>query len=338
MAIVTQTYRSHEIQIGYAVESTFGTAIADDQNFTSLVEFDSISINHGVFQDLSSKRRGSVPHRYNEDAYVSETGMLREITINNLILRKLDLPIFLYALFQNVSEAVGDPYQKDYTFPTTITDIGGSNGMFFTFGIDAHIASYDEKYTSCIVRNMTLKADRTAEDGRLMADITLISGFAGSDTANFSGTWSPSAQAYFNMHKSSNDQIDDTDIVPYSWEITIDNKAVRGGGDSNGDAEYYHMLDEDADFDLNLSCKYDSAVQAELAAFRAGTETKFELGIGTGGTDGDFAFSSYGHYTDHQRISNERGSGLNIPVNCGYDNTGSNAPTISVADGQDRSW
>lgn len=338
MAINTTVYNSWEVQLGYAIETTFGTAIADDQNFTSLVEFDSISIDYGLFQDLSRKRRGSVPHLYDTDIYVSETGMTRVITISNLTLRKADAANILYALFQNVTEGAGEPYQKTFTFSGTAPEFANNAGMFMTLGLDKHIASHDEKFTSCILREATFKADLTAEDGRLKADLTFISGFATDSTANFSGTWSPSAQSYFNMHNAGNNQVDDTDIVLYNFEIAVNNNAVRGGNDTSGDCAYYALGDPEPTVDVSFLCKYDANVQSEIDAFLAGTETKIELGIGTGATDGDFALASYVAYTGKTREEHERGSALSLSGRGVFEAGGSAYPTISMADGTDKTW
>lgn len=337
MAISGAVYSSKQLKLGYAVESTFGTAIADDQAFVLLPEFGSVSIDYGLTQDLSRKNRGDTyPHAYDVDTYTSQTGGIRTITISDLILRKDDAPYFLYALFQNVTESATTPYGKTFTFSGTLPDFTSNAGMFMTIGLDKYIASYDEKFTSCILREATFKADLVGGDGRVKCDLTFISGFSATTTANFSGTWTSKAQEYLDMNASTNNQIDDADIVVYNWDVSINNSAVRIGNTSAGACQSYALNSPEPTIDLNFTAKYDPNTQGELAAFLAGTSTKIELGIGSGAADGDFVVGGYMDYTGYSEPEQEQGAAMSLSGRFTYHT--SVPPSIIVADANDLSW
>lgn len=339
MAINGVVFNSKNVKLGYAAETTFGTAIADAAAFTQLVEFDSVTIDYGLAQDFTKKNRGTTsPHPFDDDIYSSHTGGLRVITISGLILRKDDAPYFLYGVFQNVTEGAETPFQKTFTFSSTQPVFSSNAGMFMTIALDKHIASYDEKYTSCIVRSITLTADLVSGDGRLRADVELISGFAPSTTANISGTWTAKAQEYLDFNAMTLAQIDDADVVVYDFSVTMNNNAQRIGYNTSGVCQSYVINQPEAIMEGSITVKYDANTQGELAAYIAGTPTKIEWGINDGDADGDFYVGGEGVYTGYSEPNNETGATMTLPFKMIYDTDSPANPGIIMSDANDLSW
>ena len=335
MAIVGTVYAGTQSKWGFVEEATFGTAIADNQNFAQF-EGPVPSVNYGIIRDKDQKFNGSRVLQGSEK-YHTDGGGLREISFSDLIVRKLDLGDLLYAVCQNVTEGASTPYTKTYTIDITTTqpDFASDAGYFATIGIYDPIASYMRKFTSCILRDLTLSADLSG-DGRLRASGTWISGFSASTTANFSGTWAYNTQAYLDYHSMSTKQIEDTDVVVYGWDITVNNGAERVGS-ASGDAETYGIPMYNVTG--NIRVKYDTSVQGLIADSIAGTGREIDLAVGTGGQDGHFSALLYDVYFDDisKEYGDPKGQLLNVPFQA-RNLTSSDLALFTLSDADDRAW
>jgi hypothetical protein len=344
MAIVGTNYAGAESKWAWVEEATFGTAIVDTANYSMFECTIPTGIDYGMVRSLDVKNDGS---RMASDAnvYYNQTGGLRVIPFSDMIVRKTDLGVLLYLVTQNVSEAATTPYTKTFTLTNTTTqpDFTANAGMFATIGIKDPIASNHRKFTSCILKTLTLTADLRSSDPRLKASGEFISGFANSATANFAtGTWAYATQAYFNMRALTTKQIGGTDIVLYGFTFTFNNNAVIMGCNTTGYAESYAVGVPEWEVTGELITKYDSVTDGLIANSIAGTGSKIQIATGTAAADGHFDFTAnIGHYTGNpdKDYGAPEGQTITFPFKALYNvSPGAAGVVVTVSDATDRTW
>ena len=341
MAISGIVAASTESQWGYVEESTFGTAIADTTAMTKLEGDIPVVSDRGLtrFQGVLNGE-GRLPQ--DKNMYSSEVGGVRVIPFNNVRLRRKDLAVFLYSVLQVMDEGESATYDKVLisTNSTTQPDFAADAGLFLTIGIEDTIASYHQKYTSCICRTLTLSANPLSGDGLLYASGEFISGFASDTTANFTtGTWAYDALNYIDFGTPAVKTVGGSDIVLYGFDLTFNNNAIRIGNDSSGNAESYAL--PRYDITGNIRCKYDANTQALIASDIAATGFAVQLEVGTAAAAGnvDFVFAECFGNGVVKEYAEAEGQALNIPFVAAYDSTGTAAASvITISDGIDRSW
>ena len=336
MAINGVVHGGNESKWGISEESTFGTAIADAGTF-EMFESKIAVPDPGLFRDNTVKQ-GDGRMRAVANDFVSGYGGLRVISFSDMVVRRKDLGVLLYAVGQNMAEGGASAYEKTVTLAnaTTQPDFPANAGYFCTLGIYDTIASYHRKYTSCILRTLTLSAD-LAGDGLLRASGEWISGFAESTTANFSGTWDYNPQSHFNYHVTPTKKIAAADIVLYGFDITINNNAVRvGSTGAAGDCETYAIGTGDTGYDIsgNIKCKFDVNTQGLFAADRAGTTTAIQLACGTDGQLGnsDFTCASCLVQNVTDDYDNAMGRALDVPF------IANTSAVFTCSDASSRGW
>lgn len=327
------------VQQGFSEESAFGTAIADTGNFTTIVEGAPFGFDPGIFEDKEIKYRNQ-PYADTNDSFTTEAGGLRVITMNSHPVRRMDLAPYLYSVTQTVSEAAGSPYQKDFDIASTWTqpDFSANAGYFVTLGIKDTIASNHRKWTSCVLKDLTLDVDLTS-DPRMMASGNWISGFSSSTSANFNtGTWQPTGQNYYNWAAPTTKTLDSQNIFLLGFSVTFNNNCVRLGNDSSGDAENYSMTM----FEITGSLKvlYDTNTDGYLAQWISQTNAALRLTIGTNGNAGyfDMAFPSIEFTGNEQDYTNEVGRVVDLPWKAMGNTTGSDLFNGEIEDGSDFGW
>jgi len=343
MAISNNIYAPSETKWGISLESTFGTAIADTGNF-EMWEGDIPSVtDRGITRYQEQLNDGTrVPQDVN--MYHSEIGGVRIIPFSNVRLRREDAAILLYSALQVMDEGESADFAKVMTIDNTTTQPQFSNdaGLFFTLGLYNPLASFQEKYTSCIIKTLTLSATLFGGDGLLYASGEMISGFASDVTANFNtGTWAYNTKNYVNFGTPTTKQIGGSDIVLYGFDITIDNGATRFGNDSSGNAEGYRTNMAGHVITGNVRCKYDPNVQSLVGNDIAGTGFKIQIATGSGGSAGHMDFTMNECFANGvaKGYPVEEGMILNVPFKAAYDSSGSNSLiTATVSDGKDRAW
>jgi hypothetical protein len=335
MAIVGTTYGGYESKWGFSEESTFGTAIADNGTF-EMLDSPIPSVDSGIFR-INTVKNGDGRMRNASNRFTAAAGGLRIISFSDVFLRQKDLGVLLYAVGQNVAEGAGTPFEKTYTLSTSTTqpDFSANAGFFCTVGIYDTIASYHRKYTSCILRTLTLSSD-LAGDGVLRASGEFISGFAESTTANFSGTWAYNTNNVFNFHVTPTKTINTADVVLFGFDITINNNAVRTGDTgATGDCETYTLSTKSGyDVSGNLKVKYDTNVQGLIADDRAGTPRAIQLACGTDGVAGNFDLTASSCQLQNleKDYGEPRGQAIDIPFMC------NSSVVFTVSDALDRTW
>lgn len=341
MAISQSTYVGPEFKMGWKEEPTFGTTTAETAAFEQL-EGAKATIDWGLFTDMTQKDNGM---RMADEAniYVSQTGGIRTITLNDIILRHKDLAMFLYLVTQNVVEAGTTPYQKvnTLTLATTQPAFGSNEGLFVTFGIKGPQASVMPKFISCIASELTLTGDLVGADGRLRANVTLISGHTGSATANFTtGAWAYNATPYWDLKTILLKTIGSYDVVLYAFTITIKNKAVRMGNTVTGACEGFVLPNYEVTGSMTV--KWDTNTLALIGDGLAKTSRKIQITMGGTGVDGYFDITLNDCAFDpvpNMEYDRPEGSAVVVPFVAHYDTSGTAAQAVfSVADAFERSW
>jgi len=337
MAISGVVYSGKEVQVGISQEATFGTAIADAGAFVQIAEFDSVSIDYGLTLDLTPKNRGK-RIAYDADVYASQTGGLRTITLSNVVFRKVEIAEFLYGVFQNVTEAAATPYMKTFSVSDSQPNFAANAGYFFTLGIK-NVSNHDEKFTSCIVQELRLRADMVGGDGRLRGDVVIISGFAATTNAAFSGTWTINTQAYFDAHLFDTKTVLTKDVVLYNMEFVINNNAKRFGNNTSGNCQGYSIGVPELLLTGSVNIKYDAETVGFLASMLAGTEGVIEIGYDTATpTDGDIVFDFNEAQLTAVDHDDNREEGIARTINFKGVATAAATPEIRVCDALDQTW
>ncbi len=340
MAINQIIYAPTQSRWGIAEESAFGTAIADTASY-EMCEGTIPTMGWGLQRDLTVKFDGGRVIK-SGNQYSTTTGQIRALAFSDVILRRTDLCNYTVAVMQNVTEETGSAYGKTSTWTSTTTQptFVTTSGKYYTIGIVGPIASYMQKFTSCILRTLTLKP---GPQGRLAASGEWISGFAPATTANFTvANFLFNTQNYYNCNAMSVKQIAGSDIVLYDWSVTFDNGAVPMSWGSAGTCESYALACNDQGYKVtgNIVTKYDAVSQAYIADMLAGTGRKIQLSIGTVNVAGyfDITLNSciFGDGTDKD-YGRPEGQAISLPFTAVYD--GSNAlATVTVGDGVDQVW
>ena len=214
----------------------------------------------------------------------------------------------------------------------------GAASYFCTLGIFDTIAAYCRQFHNCILRTLTLSADMSGGDGRLRASGEFISGAAANTTATFGGVWSHPVQSFFDFNAPTKFSVG-SDAVIYSWDLTINNNAIRIGHTTTGTAETYKLGPYEVTG--NISVKYDVAMQGIIAAAIAGTATSIQLACGTDGQTGNFdiLMTTCQLLDVAKDYGSPEGQKINIPfIAMGVSGDATAAITVTMSDGSDKAW
>ena len=339
MAIDGLVKSGQESKWGFLQETTFGTVSADTANYI-MVESGMPSIDYGVTQ-VQEQRHGRGRGYDINDGYVSEKSGTRVISVPDFPVRRADLAELWYAVLQTVVEGATAPYQKDFDLTNAITqpDFSSNAGYFATLFIDNVLSAKDQKFVSCILRSLTLKANTSEGDGRLMAAGEWISGFQSVRNVTLSGTPAYNAQNYYEFSSPSVQTIAGADVVVMDWELTVTNNAVRVGNDTNGDAQTY-ACGMPYDVTGSITVKWDTATDAHLDSWLAGTAEAIQLSVGTSGTAGYFDLQiPKAEYTGNERNhDDQRGQLVTLPFKAGFNGSTNDLINVQVDDGVDQAW
>lgn len=325
---------------GYSEESTFGTAIADNGTFEAMTSAPPTP-DYGVLQSVDIKHRNQV-YADIDDEYTTQAGGLRVLPFGETPIRIEDLGVLLYSVTQSVTENGLSPYQKDYAIGTSWSapDFSSNGGIFHTVGIRDTIASNHKKFTSCVLRSLTLKYDPS--DGRLMASGEWVSGFQGDVVANFTGTWAPNTQTYLDFNAPTTKTVGGSNMLTTGWEITINNNVGRVGNDSSGDAENYKIGIPEIEITGSVSTIYDTNSDGFLADFLSGSPRAIAFADGGSGTGTagyfDINLPSVVFTGNEDDYSQDVGRVVTLPFKAVGDGSTNGLMTAEVSDGVDQSW
>ena len=353
MAIDGTVTAGSQFEMAISEESTFGTAITatttDLWKLLHLTEHSEWDLS-GLVRDETMRLRGSrVPH--NEDNFFTRAGGTVVIPFT-CVATLTTLDILLYLVMQQItSEEVGTPFEKIFEWNSSSTQpqFTDDTGLFHTVVLNGGIGSEDMIATTCILRDLTISSDPGTNGGRLTLSGNFISGFSSatkffeSGSQGF-GTATQPGTAYFNHCNLVTKTIGGTDMIVESYSYTLNNKAVRIGCDSSGDAESY-VLAGSGGYEITGSIRllYDDNAKGLMTnGLTSAFDDQLVLAYGTGAdpatTTGDFLQKLNINIPQTARdFAAETGTMIDVTFKGADDGTNSMAE-IEIANAVDRSW
>jgi len=298
-------YTKDDVDILLGEQATFGTVLADiaDFNGTTPEWGEIVDCEIGVL-DTDVKTRE--PNRSNsgnrillaQNVQHDEKGTMPKFTIQGDA-KKHTLAGLLYGVVQNVSEAVGTPFEKTFTFASTQPDFTANAGWFGTL-IVKQPSSLSQKVRDMIVRKLTLSCEPENNQGRMQMTAELIGrGAVTRDSAPNTGVLARYAQSFFYFHDLKVASFVGNTIYPLSIpKIEITNNALAIGQKSatSGDFLTYALGAPSYSVTFTIRVLWDTVsaglknTEATTPASQAGA---LILSWGTDNTDGYLNFTTY---------------------------------------------
>ena len=317
MAVSTSAYSSKEFYLAFAPETTMGTSVGASGTYTMLNIEDVPSVSHAVVQTLDVRgHSGRILHT--GDVYTSDKFQMHTITASFVI-----DAVTVQALLENVTGiadtgSVTDAYQivipGSYTPPTYAHGATYSDNLHtFTVVIDSPEGSEDRVFVGCVVTELSIDMDSSAEGGRAKGSITFTTGYTPLDGADYSG-------ATFTNYGSTNHylyelnavkKIGGKELVVSKFSLKISNPIARFGYQgSDADPEGYARAIPEIVLDGSLGVKYDAYTADLWEARRSGTTEVLTLSNNATTSSATFAFlSDYVKLTgDVQPTANDAGA------------------------------
>lgn len=165
MALSEAPRYGKELQYGFAVESTYGTAITADPGVVLLNGLDSVSIDRSI--RFYENKTGQAKDPLLGETIGNVSGSAAIITVGGNLNREL-LPFFLLRHFQNVSTDTYSYFDTHPTSPDSLTFIVG----------DKNQTSRGEVYAGCVIQSLNFSAER-GDDDRIKFEMVLHAKNAG---------------------------------------------------------------------------------------------------------------------------------------------------------------
>jgi len=275
------TYETRQVRFGYAEQSVFATAEADDAAFNEItcdpfdidpdVTIHETAHNHGTRQPVEQTTVHSV------QGSSAKFSVACPVDLN-------DIDQFAYAHFQKVVEGADTEYTKTFTYFSEHPDFSSDEGHFLTWIKRLPIAGASQKVKGCISTRFKLSAER---DGLLLYDSDWISLGTTNDESNPTGTWTPQDGSNF-LH--FNDIVSatlthgaalssPTALTMQSFEIEGSCEAEKIGHDSTNGFEQYGLKNRNGTFKIKML--RNSTADEALISLKSGELIQFDVDFGT---------------------------------------------------------
>jgi hypothetical protein len=211
----------------------------------------------------------------NSEVYVSNVGGAQIITVTG-ICTKATLDLLLYGVLQEVTEAAGPTnFAKTFVLDenSTGSSVTGRPNQHYTLLLSNPIPTNESiAITSAVLQSLTISKATGTNAGRLSFSATFFSGF---DITPDISTDDPSdwISAGCDFYTLSNFDVKQfgalgamQDVVLTDWSIVLNSNIARGGEDSSGNAEYYHITKYDVTAEISI--KYDQNTDNLIDRFR----------------------------------------------------------------------
>ena len=319
-------YSGKQWRVGILLESAFGTKQAAGSNFNRL-PLESINMPTLTVNERYGIRSGNASLlELDIDCFRTQKGGSVEWGFEMVVEREF-LARFLASVFQDHNGSGSSPYIHSFESKSGAQLVrpawgSPSDGIPLTFTIaldNTGNAGEGVVWGGNVLRELTITADPSSNEGRFSVSGTFYSGFS-SDTANgfqteqtCDGTWvEPGTNYMFPTYTKRQMAVDGasiTDMFIRSWDVTISNGVERLGYDSNGDAETYKFAVPGFEITGNLSCKYDATADLgsgvnpmqHFLEKSSGAQVKFEDTVETGSSDAA-AVDAAGEWTCEMNI------------------------------------
>tara|TARA_R100000808_G_C2148403_1_gene156548 strand:+ start:1994 stop:3076 length:1083 start_codon:yes stop_codon:yes gene_type:complete len=351
MAISTTVIPISDVKMGIKGEATFGTGIdssgADGTAYRQLPVVQATKPTFNIHREsrlLSG--RGTVKNA--ADTVITAKGGTVTCPFDFIATPELLLQ-HLVMVTQTYNADGSDVYTVEIDGSNNNTQIGGSISSGLPHSVN--LAYYPKaaegiKVTGCVVSDLSIAGDVSANGGNLTVSGNYFSGFANPISTGtcleqtFDGTWvEPDAGVFFNVGSLSTKQLAvdgaDQDMILKSFNLNIANGVNRVGMNTNGDAEAYAFPEYTATGDITI--KYDgefslSAADNVLQSFLDGNTGTLALkfGDGTVSSVSEMNILAEVQYTgDPTQDISENGIFWTIPFEC-VQNSSTEALKISL--------
>lgn len=328
-----------EKRYGFVQQGTFGTAALDG---SAAYELD---CEHTEFNADVKKLDiiGGYGSRTKKDTNVILHDRYSQPVIPiKLAAKQNDIDFFTYAAIQNVAESsTAGIFAKRFTFHDSQPDLQSGSGCFLTIFECDPVASSSYKAKDCICQSLTY----TWESGApLMLDANMMGLGVPQGTSNPDpgSDWTRNAAEYFYHPDIDTVEISfggaTVDFHLDSFELVISHDLVPIGQDGYGAPQVVAMTNRQARF--KIKAVKDSDWNSVYDNWRNNTVINLRIGSGSsvpGGADGDLDFAIRGKIDTAAKVHDAvlmgefSGDVLNT-------DSGTAGLTITIANGQDRSW
>jgi hypothetical protein len=146
-------------------------------------------------------------------------------------------------LQNKVSEGGSSHYQKVFKVHLSQPDFTANAGYFFTLAWKGPVTAKHIKFTSCIVKEMTVELDKSGRGDQNLVKITnlVILAKKVSLGSTFSGTWVAQGTNYYNSHDFTFKHADSTTMEWLKCSLKLDNGAEPLDKDSDGTPKTFFL-------------------------------------------------------------------------------------------------
>jgi hypothetical protein len=333
-------YVSKDYTVGMAIQSTWGTAVADNAAVIQLDLVEAVNITQPANRRTNPGATGA-RWKVTGDYAVDQYGVITEFTVKGDA-KQDELDIFLYAWAQKVVEGATTPYSKVFTFDTSAPqpDFAADAGFKLTFFFRDPVAADSWKIKDCICKQLKI----TAQPGQRVQYEAMMVGRGAPAASTPSGTWTRTANSAYFWDLIARKTVDfgsgAVAQILGSGGITLDlvQTVEKYGQESSGVFTGYTLLDRFPKFSIN--CLKSDSLASAITAFKASTACTFVIGIGnvTAGTDdGDLDFTFTGILDDPERVFGSHYE-FNLTGEMAAANSSTTPLTITLANATDRSF
>ncbi len=344
MAITTEA--ASEFRYGIALQTAFGTAIADAGAFTEL-KCEPFTPQEGL-NVIKDPMVSGVRNQIDDEVDVSIDYAMPTMSVSIPSVRdNVDLLIAMF--MQNMTEAAATPFYKTGTFPVAGEDMqpdfSANDGFYATIVKRGPRASTSWKVRDVIAQQLKFACEPS---GRLSLQAELIGRGPISYAANPSGTWTRDAGTGWRYGKILRRLIDfgadDVSVIlKGGWELTLTQEvvAVSPGidGSGNGTFETFGLLNRGGEFLLRIN--KDAVSEAGLTNLPIGTPIDVQLGWGnaTPGTDNrDLDIDFHAILTEPINMDDDGIQALELKGELSGEDVDTSPITFGVANAVDRTW
>lgn len=344
MAINTES--SSEFRYGIALQTAFGTEVADAGAFTEL-KCDPFTPQEGLNVDKDPMVAG-VRHQIDDEIDVSVDYAMPTMQIKMKNCRD-NIDLFLALFFQMVTEGATTPFYKEFTLPvlgeTMQPDFSSDEGFFATIVKRGPRASTSWKVRDIIAQQIKLSCEPS---GRISMQADLIGRGPIIYNANPSGTWTRDTGPGWRYGMIARRTVNFgsgavSPIIKGGWELTltqrVDPMSPGDDGSGIGTFETFALLERAGTFLLRVN--KDSVSEAGLTNLPIGTPVDVNLGWGnaTPGTDNrDLDIAFHAKLIEPINMEDEGVQAIEFKGELSGLNTATTPITIGVANAVDRAW
>lgn len=326
---------------GIAQQSVWGTRIADN---AAVVELD---CEHTMVEAAYNVRENPGAHgtrsKRTGDVITDTKGVMPTFKLSGVV-KKDELPHFLYGCIQQVSEGATTPYAKTFNFLTSQPAFTSDAGYFFTFFERDPDASQTVVVTDCIVKTLKLSCEAS---GRLMYEAECVGRLAIVYNSDPSGTWTrqdTDIADYFFFEHIDTATADFTGSSPQNvtlkaFEITFGHNDIVGvGHDGSGNKEYPSLSGRKVEGSITVV--KDAQTQTARANIAANTAVGIAIKWGDGTADGDLTIDFDCKLTDIKHDNDDGIYGAQWSFEALDDSADATYELLKIiaADAVDRSW